>query len=84
MFLITNEDEDVNGKEEVESNMVELETLEVKEKTKITLQTILGFTLKGTMKLQGTVKEIREVIILIDSGAQFHPSMGSQGVKLTN
>lgn len=70
MFFIANEEEDLedtNGKEEAEPEMVELENLEVKGETKITLQTILGFTSKGTTKLRGTVKG-REVIILIDSG----------------
>ncbi|KAL4037971.1 hypothetical protein IC575_001574 [Cucumis melo] len=70
MFFITNEEELENEKEkeEPETEEVEFETLEIKRETEISLRTILGFTSKGTMKLQGTIKS-REVIILINSGA---------------
>ncbi|KAA0033896.1 retrotransposon protein [Cucumis melo var. makuwa] len=71
MVFITNAEEELENekeKEEVETEEVEFETLEVKRKTEISLRTILGFTSKGTMKLRGTIKG-RKVIILIDSGA---------------
>lgn len=74
MFFIANEEEDlkdVDGKEAAESKVVELKTLEVNGETEITLRTILDFTSKGIMKLQGTVKE-REIIILIDSDATYN------------
>lgn len=74
MFFITNEEEDlkdVDGKEAAESKVVELKTLEVNGEIEITLRTILGFTSKGIMKLQGIVKE-RERIILIDSDATYN------------
>ena len=60
--------ENTKTKRETGTEIIKLKTLEVTGETKIALQTILGFTSKGTMKLKGKVRD-REVIILINSGA---------------
>lgn len=66
MLFILNEEEDreeAATRGDTETEVVELKTLEVMRKMEITLRTILGFTSKGTMKLNGILRG-REVIIL--------------------
>ena len=50
---------------EVEEEVVELKNLEVPTGIKIELRTTVGFSVKGTMKLRGSVKG-KEIVVLID------------------
>lgn len=50
---------------EVEEEVVEWKNLEVPTGIKIELRTTVGFSVKGTMKLRGSVKG-KEVVVLID------------------
>ena len=67
MFILNEEE----GQEEevimveVEEEVVELKNLEVPTGIKIELRTTVGFSVKGTMKLRGSVKG-KEIVVLID------------------
>ena len=71
MLFILN-DEESNGEEasskEMVEEVIELNQLDLAEKTKFELRTIPNFTLRGTMKLRGNMKG-KEVVVLVDSGA---------------
>lgn len=69
LLIVHEEEEEEVGEEVVKGEETEMKVLEVADNVEIALRSLLGFPMKGTMKLKGSVAS-KEVIAMIDCGTK--------------